>query len=260
VTRMSSENTGRLSIHARETTARDGRFLVNTAYRARYRAVLEERLPPQLKPFAAFFANLNRLAIMSDMLDRHVGRKSRRILNAGSGTFAAEIFSAAFQNRQITSFDYTEAFADLFPVFQQEGLLATTEFSRADANTVAFPALSFDLAVFHDIFYETALNVPDVLARYRGFVKPDGFVYLDFMNEGTAWLWRLIGKERQYRRYSRAQILKALENSGFELLELRRSSGASSRAVIILNWALWTFFRTSNAFALVARKRYSGDC
>ena len=253
---MSSEKAKRsAALHAGDV---EQRYLVNTGYRDRYRAILEEQLPLSLKPFAGFFSNLKRLVTMSEMLDKHVGAHSKTILNAGSGTFAAEIFSSGFQNRQITSFDYTEAFADLYPVFRAEGHLSTTTFARADANTVTFPAESFDLIVFHDIFYESALNIPDVLFRYRDFLKPGGYVFLDFMNMDTALLWRLIGKERQYKRYSRAQIDKALHDSDLELLEIRRSSGSSNRAVIFLNWALWTFFRTSNAFAVMARKRHAG--
>ena len=255
VTPMSSDNVRGLSIPAPANAGRDEDCLVNTAYLERYQALLHENLPPPLKDFAAFFANLNRLRTMSAMLEKHVGVKSRTILNVGSGTFAAEIFSASFQDRQISSFDYTEGFAGLYRVFRGEGLLATTTFAGADANKVTYRAGSFDLVVFHDIFYENALNVPDVLIRYRDFLKPGGFVYLDFMNQNTAWLWKLIGKERKYKRYTVTQIRSALEESGFDLLEMRRSSGAAIRAVIFLNWALWTIFGTSNAFALVARKR-----
>ena len=152
-------------------------------------------------------------------------------------------------------FSNAEGFAGLYPVFRGEGLLAATTFVRADANTVTYSAGSFDLIVFHDIFYETALNVPDILIRYSDFLKPGGFVYLDFMSQDTAWLWKLIGRERKYRRYTIAQIRNALEESGFDLLDMRRSSGASNHVVIFLNWALWIVSRTSNALALVARKR-----
>jgi SAM-dependent methyltransferase len=252
---MSSDNGRCLPIPTAANTGRGEDCLVNTAYLKRYQALLLEYLPPPLKDFAAFFANLNRLRTMSAMLEKHVGVKSKTILNVGSGTFAAEIFSASFQNRQISAFDYTEGFAGLYRVFRGEGLLTTTTFAGADANKVTYPAGSFDLVVFHDIFYETALNVPDVLIRYRDFLKPGGFVYLDFMNQNTAWLWKLIGKERKYKRYTLAQIRSALQESGFDLLEMRRSSGASNPVVIFLNWALWIVFRTSNAFALVARKR-----
>ena len=255
---MSSDRTNSNSFPARTEPVGNDLLLVNTGYRDRYEYLLQSNLPPPMKGFAAFFANLNRLRTMSAMLENYVDRNSTSILNAGSGAFAAELFSAPFQNRQITSFDYTQEFAELYPVFRREGMLATTTFSRADANTVTYPARSFDLIVFHDIFYETALNVPDVLNRFREFLKPGGYVYLDFMNQNTAWLWRLIGKERTYRRYTVAQIRGALEENGFDLLEIRRGSGASNPLVVCLNSILWTMFRTSNAFALVARKNGPG--
>jgi ubiquinone/menaquinone biosynthesis C-methylase UbiE len=251
---MSSENSGAMAATGKTAASPKDPFLANTAYRERYLSLLHANLPEPMKGFAAFFANLNRLHTMSAMLQAHVRGAPIHILNAGSGAFAAEIFSLPFQNRQITAFDYTQDFADLYPVFRKEGLLATTEFARADANTVVYPDESFDVMVFHDIFYETALNVPDVLARFKTFLKPGGHVFLDFMNQKTSRLWRLIGKERQYRRYTVAQIRTALAESGFEILELRRSSGASSPLVILFNSVLWNVFRTSNAFAVIARK------
>lgn len=233
-------------------------MLVNINYLPRYQSVLREHLPSELKAFAPFFANLNRLCTMTALLERHVGDTSRTILNAGCGPFAAEIFSVSFQNRRVSSFDYTKGFGDLYPVLRQEGHLATTHFVRGDANTIVYPLQSSDLIVFHDIFYEPALNVPDVLARFKTFLRPGGHIYLDYMNQSTAWLWRLLGKERQYKRYTTAQIRTALEENGFEILELQRSSGTNSRVVKLFNHVLWTVFRTSNAFALVARKRTSG--
>ena len=255
---MSTDRTNSKWFQAPTEPVGNDPLLVNIGYRDRYRYLLESNLPPPMKGFAAFFANLNRLNTMSAMLEKHVGRNSTCILNAGSGTFAAELFSAPFQNRRITSFDYTQEFADLFPVFRREGMLATTTFSRADANTVAYPAKSFDLIVFHDIFYETALNIPDVLNRFREFPSPGGYVYLDFMNQDTELVWRLIGKERMYKRYKLAEIRRALSENGFELLEIRRSSGTSNRLVACLSYMLWTMFRTSNAFAVVAQKNHPG--
>ena len=255
---MSSDRTGGGSLQATVGPPNRDRLLVNTGYRDRYRSLLESNLPPPMKGFAAFFAKLDRLHTMSAMLAKHADGKPPRILNAGSGAFAAELFSAPFQNRQITSFDYTQEFADLFPVFQRDGMLATTTFSRADANTVTYPANSFDVIVFHDIFYEAALNIPDVLHRFRDFLRPGGYLYLDFMSQSTELVWRLLGKGRAYKRYKLAEVRRTLVENGFELLELRRSSDTSNPLVACLNAMLWTMFRTSNAFAVIARKNDRG--
>lgn len=234
-------------------------LIANAGFRDRYQLLLAEHLPPAMKAFAPFFANVNRLETMSSLLARHVVRKIEsktiRILNAGSGAFAAELFSAPFQNQDITSFDYTEAFAGLYPVFRGEGLLRTTTFSRADANTVVYPAGKFDLIVFHDIFYETALDIPAMLGRFQVFLRPGGYLYLDFMSQGTGWLWRVLGRGKAYKRYAMTGVQGALFANDFEILELKPSGGVSNPIVGVLNRILWAAFRTSNAYAIIARKK-----
>ena len=148
-----------------------------------------------------------------------------------------------------------KALATFTPLLRREGFLPTTKFEQGDANTIAFPKHSFDVLVFHDIFYETTLNVPEVLARFNGFLKPGGHVYLDFMNLKTVWLWRLLGKERKYKRYSIGQIRAALHDQGFEILEMRRSVGTNSKLIKALSTALWIMLGTSNAYGLIARKK-----
>ena len=230
-------------------------YLVRQDYVARYEDLLRENLPARFAGFAPFFANLDRLDTMASMLQRHFRGTGKAILNAGSGTFATEIFVAAFQNHRITSFDYTAEFAPFFDIFAKEGVLQGTTFMQADAMTVQFEAQAFDLIVMHDLLYEQALDLEAIVGRYRSFLAPGGTVYLDYMNLGLRWLWSLLGREKQYRRYDRREVSSILNRLGFEIVEERpvRPSGSAAKAA--LHWILTTVFRTSNAFAVVARQR-----
>lgn len=229
-------------------------ILVRQDYAARYETVLREHLPARFAGFAPFFANLDRLRTMASMLQRHFSGTGKSVLNAGCGPFASEIFVAALQNQRIASFDYTAEFAPFFHIFQGEGVLHGTTFMQADAMTVQFDTRTFDLIVMHDLLYEEALDLEALVARYRAFLAPGGLIYLDHMNLGLKWLWLLLGREKQYRRYGRREVSAILDRLGFAVVEVRPVTPSGSAAKSALHWVFTTVFGTSNAFAIVARQ------
>jgi SAM-dependent methyltransferase len=159
------------------------------------------------------------------------------------------------QGHQVYSFDYTREFAVFYQVFRDKGLLANTVFLQADALSVAFRPESFDAVVVHDVLYETRLDAATLLARFTPTIRPGGIIYFDFMNAGTKTLWRLLGKERAYRRYRPADMAEILSQNGLELLETRPHVGAHDPIVRLFHAGLWWLFRTSNTIAMVARRR-----
>jgi SAM-dependent methyltransferase len=227
--------------------------LVHQDYVPRYEMLLRQHLPSRFAGFAGFFSNMDRLETMASILGRHFSGTGRAILNAGCGTFATEIFVAAFQNQHITSFDYTVEFAPFAEIFRSEGVLRDTTFMQADAMTVTFEPQSFDLIVMHDLLYEKALHLDALMVRYRVFLAPGGLVYFDFMNKRLRWIWALLAKEKQYRRYDRREVLAILARHDMEIIEQRpvKPSGSSRKAAF--HWVLRNIFRTSNAIAVVAR-------
>lgn len=229
--------------------------LVRVDYRDRYAEILRSNLPEPMRPFAEFFSNLSRLGTLATALRDHIGGTGNRVLNVGSGLFASEIFIAWFQEQTVVAFDYTEEFAAFFPLFRKEVLLGNTTFLRADARSVAFRPESFDVVIIHDVLYETGLEAAELIRRSKEFLKPGGVIYLDFMNLRTRWLWRLLGKEREYRRYRLEDIIRDLESNGFQCTEWRPCTGGSSRGAALFHTMLRRFFRTSNAIAVIARKR-----
>jgi hypothetical protein len=71
------------------------------------------------------------------------------------------------------------------------------------------------------------------------------------------WLWSLLGKEKQYRRYERRDVSAILDRLGFDVIEERPVTPTGSAAKAALHRVLTSVFRTSNAFAVVARQRVS---
>lgn len=228
---------------------------VRRDYVGRYASLLERHLPPDFTAFAPFFADLGRLETMAGLLARHLRGTGRTILNAGCGPFASEIFVAAFQGQRVAAFDYTAEFAAFDDIFRSEGLLDGVTFRQADAMRIAYPPASFDLVVMHDLLYEEALDLDRLLARYRPWLKPDGLVYFDYMNSATRRLWRLLGKERAYRRYGRAEVWAILDRHCLDLVEEAPVAPGRRPLKALAHAVLTRLFGTSNAFAVVARAR-----
>ncbi len=232
----------------------DSRGFVRTEFRDRYEEILRERLSPEMQGFSAFFSKLARLETLAAMLRRHLPPGDGAALNIGSGPFAAEIFVAALQDRWMVAIDYTRAFAPFYGIFRAEGVLPRTSFMQADALTIAFRPAVFDAVLIHDVLYETGLDAAELVGRFAPTLRPGGLLYLDFMNAGTERLWRWLGKERAYRRYRPRDVLRIVEKAGFEVIEIEPHSGSDHPAVRLFHWVLWTVLRTSNTYAVVARK------
>jgi SAM-dependent methyltransferase len=228
--------------------------LVRTDYRARYQTLLHDHLPDTFRPFAPFFANTRRLETMAGMLHRHFDGTGKAVLNAGCGPFASEIFVSALQHHKIEAFDYTPEFATFFDIFRKEGLLDGVRFFNADAMSVSYPNERFDLLIMHDLLYETALDLDAILTRYIPFLARGGFVYFDFMNARLRALWRLLGKEKQYRRYDPQMVRDLLGRHGLTVVEWRAVRSGSTGPTGAFHALLHTT-GTANAFAVLAQRK-----
>ncbi|CAN7593014.1 hypothetical protein [Rhizobium sp. LjRoot254] len=226
--------------------------LIRSEYREHYRGVLLRHLPPNLSAFSAFFANTKRLETMAGMLQRHFHGTGNAVLNIGCGPFASEIFVAALQHQAVHALDYTPEFAVFFDIFRDEGVLEGVSFANTDVMMADFPLARFNLIVMHDLLYETALELDTLLARLLPLLAADGLLYIDFMNAHLHWLWMLLGKEKQYRRYRPRDVWGLLDRHGLAVLE-HRPVLPSAGGLTALFHRLLRAFGTSNAIAVVAR-------
>ncbi len=230
--------------------------VADPALTARYVDVLRQTLPPSLTPLVQFFADLTRLRTLAAMLDLWLDAgpcgRATRVLNIGCGPLASELFIARLRDRRIVSFDYTPAFVAVGLRLQAEGRLADVEIAQGDAMTAVFAPASFDALILHDVLYEQALDLADILPRYRPCLAPEGLLYLDFMNLRVRWLWRLLGREKAYRRYDPAEVDALLRRNGFTILERRPVRPQRGLMKRLLHGVLG-MVGESNAFAIAAR-------
>jgi len=223
----------------------------------RYAEALRQSLPPDLQPLAPFFADLSRLDTLAEMLDQHLDTgphgAARRILNVGCGPMATELFCGALQGREMVSIDYTQAFVAFGHHLQSERLLTGVEIVHADIMAAIWPEGHFDAILLHDILYEDALDIADLLPKLSTFLISGGYVYLDVMDARVRWLWRLLGRERSYRRYTQGELSTALHRAGLSEIERQplRPRGGLVRQVL---HRLLRCGGVSNAFALSTRK------
>lgn len=224
---------------------------------ARYRDLLQGALPPDLRPLAPFFADLSRLDTLAALLDKHLDHgprgRAERVLNLGCGPMASELFCGALHGRKIVSVDYTPAFVAFGKQLQAMGLLPEVMILQADAMTAEWPDGWFDAILLHDIMYEDALNLHLLLPRLSRFLAPGGLVVLDVMDARLHWLWKLMGREHAYRRYTLAEVRQAIRASGMTEIAQVAVPPRAGLARQTLYLALRAF-GLSNAVAFVARR------
>ncbi|MZR32399.1 class I SAM-dependent methyltransferase [Sneathiella litorea] len=229
----------------------DGKGLCNLDYVEQYAEILQNQLPKKFSRFGSFFAGTQRLRTLASVLQRYIKGHGLDVLNVGCGPFATELFVESLQFQKIQSLDYTPEFAPIHQILQEEGYIKNTSFQQGDAKAIEFPESSFDLMIIHDVFFEEALEMNSLILRLRPFLKPDGYIYFDFINSRTHWIWRLLGKRDQFRRYDPASVKEFLNKAGFKIIAFQPTHGASALSVRFLHWALWTFFRASNNYSVL---------
>ena len=224
----------------------------NLAY---YRKTLTERLEPLMPGYSDFFGNINRLRLLNQLISQYFHTNQGKVLNVGCGAFAAEMLLPALGKHELTSFDYTEHFADLYRQFRQDGYLADTRFFVADARLAEFPEKAFDLIIMNDLFYETELSLDALLEKYAVFLKPNGLLIFDVLDTRTRWLWKLLGKEAAYRRYDRHAILALLSRQGLDCLECLPALGNKGLLDKLFRRLLWHGFGLANNFTFLVQKK-----
>jgi SAM-dependent methyltransferase len=197
-----------------------------------------------------------RFNLFERLVAKHGLPQGARMLNVGCGPFALEALSPTARRCKVTSFDYTPEFTPVYERLMAEKLLGDVTFFVGDIREVTFDEASFDIAVFHDVFYEAALSAPEVIARYVPFVKPGGLIYFDIMDKRAEGLWRLMGSEREeYRRYDVDAALRRIEKAGLERLEQCPTNENRIGAKRITLNAIRLLTGKVNSYGILARRK-----
>ena len=220
-----------------------------------YRRVLSQYLEPLMPGYTEFFTNVNRLRLLSWLLERYFQSTQGKVLNVGCGAFAAEMLLSRLCKCEITSFDYTNHFAILYDQFRQDGYLTNTHFFIGDARLVELPENSFDLIIMNDILYEMDLDFESMLEKYSTFLRPGGLLIFDVLDIRTRWLWKLLGREAAYRRYDRVAVISLLSSKSLDCLECLPALGNKGSLDKLFRRVLWYGFGLSNNFTFLVKKK-----
>lgn len=230
----------------------DHRGLHKLDYVPQYEKTLADNLPPSFTQFADFFAGTQRLTTLGAMFADHITQTGLDVLNVGSGPFATEIFVKAMAEQSILAVDYTPEFEPFHALFQRDGHLQNTTFLRADINNEDFGTNRFDLIILHDILYESALDMASVITKLKATLKPGGMIFFDFVNARTAWIWTLLGRRTQFRRYDPRVVGEFLADAGFVIVDWRPTHGAKSLSARTVHRTL-RLAGAANNYAVLAR-------
>ncbi len=182
-----------------------------------FRKAVEDGFPEY--PYSSGMTSRSRFRLFERLVAAVGLPADARMLSVGCGPLAPEVLSDVARRCVVTAFDYTPEFQGVYDTLRERGLLKKVDFSVGDARTAEYAPDSFDIIVFHDIFYETALDAPEIVARFVPAVKPGGLVYFDLMDERAHRIWRMIGAELpEYRRYNIDSALARIRAAGLEII------------------------------------------
>lgn len=224
-----------------------------------YEEALRESLGPNLRPFAAYYADARRVRTLANLLARHFHGRTGPVLNVACGAFSIEYLVLALRHHDIVSFDYTRGFAPAYRALRERGELANTLFFIGDARLVEFQPDSFDLVIMNDLLYEPLLSLDTLVPKYDRYLRPGGLLFLTVVDVRTRWIWKALGRGQPFRRYAIPAVLALLHEHGYRVLDCVPSALDSQRRLgRLFRRALWNGFRLSNEWAIVAAKGDGG--
>ena len=224
-----------------------------------YAQALRESLGEDLQCFVQVFAETRRVKSVAQLLARHFDGPAGWVLNVGCGPFATEFFVQALHRHRIVSFDYTRGFAPAYRALRQRGHLANTLFFFGNALSAEFEPESFDLIIMHDLLFMPTLSLDVLLPKYDRYLRPGGLLFLTVLDVRTRWIWKLLGREKTYKRYAIPAVRALLETHGYRLLDCVPSALETKGWLNqMFRRMLWHGFGLSNQYAILARKEPRG--
>lgn len=218
-----------------------------------FRKAVEDGFPEY--PYSSGMTSRTRFRLFERLVGAVGLRDDAKMLSVGCGPLALEVLSDLARRCDVTAFDYTPEFQGVYDKLRERGMLKKVAFSVGDARMAEFEPDSYDIVVFHDIFYETALDAPEIVARFVPAVKPGGLVYFDLMDERAHRVWKLIGAELpEYRRYNIDRALARVREAGLEIIAQAptdENRDGLKRATITL---IRKTTGIANAFGILARR------
>lgn len=250
----------RLGATGRQTVRTDANPAAGTGRRRRapdferrYREALHRHLSGSAAREIDFFVNDARFDLMRRTIGSALARPGLRVLNAASGPFAFEHYAAP-EDAVIHAFDRDVRLVALHQELIDQGLIAECRYEVSDVASYRARA-RYDVVLVNDLFYAPSLNLFDLLGELAASVAPGGLMYFDVQDERAGPVWSAFGKGGTTRRYDLAEVKRAIEHLGFEVLAVAPSLGIKGGLDHLFRRALWSSFGIANNFAFAARRR-----
>jgi SAM-dependent methyltransferase len=199
-----------------------------------------------------FFVNARRVA----MLDRLIGDELRRpgcnVLNAACGPFALE-FYLPLPEAQILSFDREAILAPLHRDLIYRQLIGDTQFVVANVETFT-PPHPFDAVVINDLYYSKHVDFYATIGRFIACLKPGGILYFDIQDQRAGPVWKVFGRDTEFRRYDLTEVARVLTSNGLTIDVIEPALGIKGGADFLLRKGMWKLAGIANSSVFVARK------
>lgn len=218
-----------------------------------FEATLHRYLAGRPKREIDFFINPRRFDLMLSVIGDRLNKRPLRLLNAGSGPFALEFYTA-LDGATIDSFDIDEKLVALHNSLTIRSVITPCNFRVLDVASFE-PKTVYDVVLVNDVFYSRHVDFFAVIEKFAQAVAPGGVLYFDVQDRRAGPIWRLLGKGSATRRYDLIEVRSALEQLGFEIHAIEPALGIKGGGLdAIARRFLWRWFGIANNFAFAATR------
>lgn len=218
-----------------------------------FEATLHRYLAGRPKHEIDFFINPRRFDLMLSVIGERLAQRPLRVLNAGSGPFALEFYTA-LDGATIDAFDIDEHLVALHKSLMIRNVITPCSFRVMDVGNYE-PREVYDVVLVNDVFYSKHVDFFAVIDKFASAVASGGVLYFDIQDRRAGPLWWLLGKGNTTRRYDLAKVRAALEALGFKVEAVAPALGIKGGGIdAMARRFLWRWFGIANNFAFAATR------
>lgn len=214
-----------------------------------------------------YFINFGRLDQVLNLIKLY-SKKQSRVLNLASGPGAID-FLLEKEGHEIVALDSNMDFKRVYCEYQKKEILKNTEFVLGSINYLPFKEnQTFDLVLLNDCLSVPSLDLYVIIRELKEIIKKNGILIFDIADQKFLNIFRpiyeiLLPQALLRKHYAIPTVIECLKQNGFTLEKIvptiertAKTTEGWKRSFWIPLFIIWKLLRLSNAFYIIARKRF----
>lgn len=207
---------------------------------------------------ANYYKKLPRLERLARLV-KQFAQPGDHLLDLGSGAFVLECILEELGFQNLTAVDLDGRLQPCFEDLKQKGLLKHTTFCQQSISAYHPPQLQ-DFIILYDCLYYPNNNLMDMLPRLAGSLRDGGYLFFDVYDQliysPIKKVYSLLRKNYRNRNaYSLNELNDALQQNGFEIIQVNVELGPKNAFVRLILSAMYRVTRKALAVNYLVRKK-----